>query len=142
MTTIMLTVLGFLLAAGAAFMALSYGGSAFDRSYDQSSAASLISNGSSVSAAANMHMTQRGFFPATLSDVTLKGIYLPTEPTITGIGSSHAIVEERYEVSGIDHRICYEINSELGQNGDVVTAGSRPGQMGCNSTDRVFYAAF
>ncbi len=142
MTTIILTVLGFLLAAGAAFMAFSYGGSAFDQSYDQSASASLVATGSSVAAGAHMYLTQEGSFPADLDELTFSGGYLPAEPTITGMGTAQAIVAERYEIAGIDSRVCYEVNSSVDQNGDVVTAGSRPGQLGCNTKDRVFYVNF
>lgn len=142
MTNIMLAVLGFVLAASAAFMTISYSGTAVDRAQDQTAAATLISNGSSVVGAANMHFSQQGFYPSSLSDVTLRGIYLPSDPSIDGIGSSQAIVDERYEVTGIEPRVCYEVNSSVTLTGDVVTAGSRPGLVGCNSTDLVFYASF
>lgn len=142
MTAIMLSILGFLLAAAAAFMAFSYGGTAFDATIDESASSALISNGSAVVSAANLHYSEKGFFPSDLNDVTLRGIFLPTRPKIDGLGSSQMIQNDRYEVSGVHPNVCYDVNTALAQESDLTTSGARPGYMGCNVTDNVFYANF
>jgi len=69
MTTIVLVVLGVLIAAIAAIMIIFFGGDAFGHSSDKAEAATLINNSVQIQAAVQMYHAQEGTMPGAGSGV-------------------------------------------------------------------------
>lgn len=140
MTTIILTIIGILLAAVSALMVINYGGSVFMETSNDAAAATLQNNASNVQVASKLYQQAYRALPTTLADLTVSGTYLTSAPNITGIGTGQTISSNRYEVSGVTEQVCNQVNLAVAPEGDVVTAGARPDKMGCNTSDLIFYA--
>lgn len=63
MTTIILVILGVLIAAAAVLFMLYYGGDGYTNAYVEAEAARLVGEGQQISSALELHYRQEGFFP-------------------------------------------------------------------------------
>lgn len=149
MTTIILTIIGILLAAAAALMVIFYGGDAFNAGSVGAQANTFQNAGTNVIAAVQLYKADGK--TATPTVPLLKAgddegrSYLKEDPSlpsgafgvITAAGSS-------YEVTGVDPAVCARINSNLKLTTAAKTAlsvaAARGGKMGCNTADSVFFA--
>lgn len=63
MTTIILTIIGVLIAAAAALMVIYYGGDVFERYSNEAEAGRLVTEGAQIEAAVELHYRQTGVYP-------------------------------------------------------------------------------
>lgn len=136
MTTIILTIIGILLAALAALMIIFYGGSAFNAGSTKAQANTLQNAGTNVISAADLALAN-GDTAATASVAALStGGYLKAAPSLPGTLTGDVDASGKYyEVASVPADVCAAVNSNL-----KVTAGAvGDSKMGC-STDSTFYA--
>ena len=161
MTTIILTMIGILLAAAAALMAIFYGGEAFNSGTIGAEANQIQNAGANVAAALQMYKAEQASAPRGLNQLTQtgsdrpNGAYLDELPALPE-GSTQSLVPlsattRMYYVFGVRRSVCDRINSNLG-NGirlshedefEAATAARiAPQKMGCMPTAEtgVFFA--
>lgn len=133
MTTIILSVLGILLAAAAALMVVFYGGNAFNKSTTESSASMIINAGQNVQAAANMYRMKNGREVILLETLWENGEYLAEEPILDTLDGfiGHDIYNggpnrKWYSAFSIDPEVCLAINKNLGLNAEGDTIADLP----------------
>ena len=129
MTTIILTIIGILLAASAALMVIFYGGDAFNAGATGASANTLQNAGTNAISASSMFKIDNGGTPPTsLSALTANGVYLKETPnlpqtidgttnvpvqSISNITSTTSGVRVLYSVSNVSTAVCDRINKNL-----------------------------
>lgn len=143
MTTIILTIIGILLAAAAALMVIFYGGDAFNSGSIGAEANTYQNAGTNVIAGAQI--ARADSIPVNTALLT-NTKYLKEAPALPN-GATGTVVGNAYEVpvGGANvAAVCARINENLKLNATTVTAlgaaAARPGKMGCNTADSVFYA--
>lgn len=137
MTTIILTIIGILLAAAAALMVIFYGGDAFNSGSVGARANTLQNAGTNVISAVTLFKAEGAATPGTVS--ALSPNYLKEEPALDGIGTQvDAITGGLYTVTGVEDEVCARVNKNLGL---AENATGKASKMGCDTTDNVFYAA-
>lgn len=145
MTTIILTIIGILLAAAAALMVIFYGGDAFNSGSVGAQANTLQNAGTNVIAAVQLYRADTGVEPKAEADLTTagpSGTYLKEAPALptaatpsyqTDVGVTKLI---SYHVGNVDTAVCARVNKNLKLTG-TVTLDS--GKMGC--AGGVFFAS-
>lgn len=158
MTTIILTIIGILLAAAAALMVIFYGGDAFNSGTVGAQANQLQNGGTNVVSAVQMFKAERATPPADLAALRTPlpngiGAYLDEEPALA-TGQTATLVNgpantnvRIYQVTGVAPAVCARVNTNLRNpaiaSGTAVTAAAP--KMGCipgaTETDNgTFYA--
>jgi len=141
MTTIILTIIGILLAAAAALMVIFYGGDAFNSGSVGAAANTYQNAGTNVISAVQMFKAENANSPASLTALASgpNGAYLDEEPALPN-GATAALANDIYTVTVVADdatattQVCDRINKNLG-NAAVPTGGEK---MGC--IDNVFFA--
>ena len=148
MTTIILTIIGILLAAAAALMVIFYGGDAFNAGSIGAQANTLQNAGTNVISAVQLQKAETGVgHSATV--VALSPLYLKEVPSLTGIGTpvetaagdGGNLASESYRVQlGTDANgkaVCARVNKNLKKAED---SKGFSGKMGCDTETSVFFA--
>lgn len=138
MTTIILTIIGILLAAVAALMVIFYGGDAFTSSSTGAHANTLQNAGTNVISAVSLYKAENGSAPATLAALTPS--YLKDSPATAGAATgAQSFDGVTYSVAGVSDEVCAKINTNLG----VTPADLTSNKMGClvgTADDNTFFA--
>lgn len=132
MTTIILTIIGILLAAAAALMVIFYGGDAFNSGTVGAQANQIQNAGTNVVSAAQMYRAERAVRPTSLEQLTdpanagPAGVYLDERPALP-IGANNTQLVQTlsataYTITGVPTAVCDRINRNLG-----VTLGAPAG---------------
>ena len=132
MTTIILTIIGILLAAVAALMVIFYGGDAFNSGTVGAQANQIQNAGTNVVSAAQMFRAERAVRPtsiAQLSDASgPAGAFLDELPALPtdedGNPLAQALTGTAYTVTGVSAAVCDRINRNLG-NPATLTGGEK-----------------
>ena len=115
MTTIILTIIGILLAAAAALMVIFYGGDAFNSGTVGAQANTLQNGGTNVISAVQMYKAETATAPtslANLTDVGPNGAYLSESPALpTGLVAAFGATS--WTVSGVTAEVCARVNKNL-----------------------------
>lgn len=147
MTTIILTLIGILLAAAAALMTVFYGSQAFSSSNANAGAVTLVNAAENVSTAFRIFFVARHERPATISE--MMPVYLAQVPNLGATGvlsdnitsSSGAYPGSFMRATNVTSSVCEKVNENTGNNSAATAlAGEMPGRVGCNVNDLVFYA--
>lgn len=148
MTSIILVLIGVLLAAFAALSVVFYGGDAFNAGNTKAAAATLVNMGENVRHAADLYRMMEGGDAADVGALVDKG-YLKQVPAPGALGQarpewrqialSNAAPVNAYVITGIDEKVCHEINRQMtGQETVVEAAGV---SVGCaaDGAQRYFF---
>ncbi len=141
MTTIILTIIGILLAAIAALMVIFYGGDAFSSSSTGALANTLQNAGTNVISAANLYRAENGTQAANLAALAPR--YLKDVPAVSNAGTTPAFdgATGFFTVQGVADTVCDKINENLGVPLDNEVGDHK---MGCDKGETadasVFYA--
>lgn len=140
MTTIILTIIGILLAAAAALMVIFYGGDAFNSGTVGAQANQIQNAGTNVVSAAQMYRAERAVRPANLDELTdpalagPAGVYLDEEPALPVGANGAALVQTlnttAYTIAGVPTAVCDRINANLGVELDAGAVVGTP-KMSC-----------
>jgi len=145
MTTIILTIIGILLAAAAALMVIFYGGDAFNSGTVGAQANQLQNGGTNVVSAIQMYKAERASAPTTFAQLTTagpNGAYLDELPALTGTQNASLVDQpafdpdgagplptvpgrQLYTVTGVPGQVCARINTNLGVTGPADLNGVR-----------------
>ena len=152
MTTIILTIIGILLAAAAALMVIFYGGDAFNSGSIGAQANTLQNAGTNIESAATLYKVENATAPASVGALTAVGAdgesYLKEPPALTGIGTAGADFDPAgdgsvyaFTVTGVSEEVCAKVNENV--LGDGYTAPTAVGdtKMGCVETSNTFFAS-
>jgi hypothetical protein len=145
MTTIILTIIGIVLAASAALMTTFYGGSVFSSGANSTASSTVQSAGTSVLIAIEMYKSEKGTSPTSLADLKTAGVggpFLKIDPVIPA-GSVQSFSGTQYIVSGLTNFVCDRINSDLQITEVTQETSSFSSKMICipsSSTTGTFYA--
>lgn len=141
MTTIILSILGIILAAAAATMVVFYGGNAFGDSSIDATANSIQNAGQNVIAASSMYKFDTGELPSEVEDLAVDGKYLTEVPSVEGFARNYDIEiasrhNRNYLIFPIDDEVCLKINQNLGLNSENDDVSDIPetqpeAKMGC-----------
>ena len=135
MTTIILSILGILLAAAAALMIVFYGGEAFTEGSVSAHSNTLENAGANVLSASMMYRLENGTLPTSLSQLVSGGRYLQEEPDLMGIGSSSYIAGGYFDVIDVSREVCLKVVENLAAEGgptpSVPAARDTGAKMGC-----------
>lgn len=123
MTTIILTIIGVLLAAIAALMVIFYGGDAFNSGTISARANNYINVGANFSAAVQLFKADGGNVGALRSLNDLRGgspetDYLKVFPSFDG--ATVVVDGGSFTIEGVNPRICSQINRNLGAKGNPI----------------------
>lgn len=145
MTTIILTIIGILLAAAAALMVIFYGGDAFNAGSVGAKANTLQNAGTNVISAVQLYRAEGATFPTAISTIGTQ--YLREEPALDGVGviadafvdgdTVTAGLQPQLQVTDVDADVCARVNKNLGR---PEASTGKAGKMGCDTTDDVFFA--
>lgn len=137
MTTIILTIIGILLAAAAALMVIFYGGDAFNSGSIGAQANTLQNAGTNVESAATLYKTENAADAAAVADL-VSGGYLKEAPALTGVGTlSDDISGGAFTVTGVSDEVCVKVNENL----SVAPAAVGDTKMGCVEASGTFFAS-
>ncbi len=131
MTTIILTIIGILLAAAAALMVIFYGGDAFNSGSVGAQANTYQNAGTNVISAVQMYKAETAKSPANLtalSEDNGSGKYLDEQPALPE-GIVGTLASDTYTVAEVPGNVCVRINKNL-KNTTVPTA-TTDAKMGC-----------
>ena len=145
MTTIILTIIGILLAAAAALMVIFYGGDAFNSGSVGAQANTLQNAGTNVISAVQLYKADGN--SGTISVVELQkdpngtGAYLKEAPALPSTVTA-AYSDTQFTATGVDAKVCARVNKNL-KNGVLSTVKTQPtdSKMGCYN-DNTFYATY
>lgn len=150
MTSVILVIIGILLAASAALFVVFYGGDAFNAGNNRAAAASIVNMGQNVRHAADLYRSMEGGDADGVSVLVAKG-YLSQAPQPGALGSaldawrqirpSNTSPINAYVITGVDQTVCLEINRQtVGRDEVVEVAGV---SMGCvaDGPQRYFFVA-
>lgn len=130
MTTIILTIIGILLAAVAALMIIFYGGDAFNKGSIGAQANTLQNAGTNVISATELAKTDGNSYTAVADLVTNQ--YLKEAPALPGVATTAALTATDYTVAltGTDaDAVCDKVESNLGHATPSSAVGTY--KMGC-----------
>lgn len=119
MTTIILTIIGILLAAAAALMVIFYGGDAFNSGTVGAQANQIQNGGTNVVSAIQMYKAERASAPTTFAQLTAagpNGAYLDEQPALPDLHTPALVTvgtRQLYTVSGVPAAVCTRINTNL-----------------------------
>jgi hypothetical protein len=146
MTTIILTIIGILLAAAAALMVIFYGGDAFNAGSIGAQANTLQNAGTNVISAVQLSRAESGLqFSGKVADL-VAGKYLKEVPSLTGIADASVTTDE--DIDGTNYvvslgsnanadAVCARVNKNLKL---TVAPALGATKMGC-ATGNVFFAS-
>jgi len=143
MTTIILTIIGILLAAAAALMVIFYGGDAFNAGSIGAQANTLQNAGTNVISAVQLARAESGVtFSGSVADL-VAGSYLKEAPSVEGIGTDKGIAGGTVYTVSLAAKgdknadaVCARVNKNLKR----AAVTGKDGKMGCDTTDNVFFA--
>ena len=146
MTTIILTIIGILLAAAAALMVIFYGGDAFNSGSIGAQANTLQNAGTNIESAATLYKVENATAPASLSDLTTVGAdgesYLKEAPALTGVGTASTDLSGGlFTVTGVSPEVCAKVNENILGDGYTAPAAAGDTKMGCVETSNTFFAS-
>lgn len=131
MTTIILTIIGILLAAAAALMVIFYGGDAFNSGSIGAQANTLQNAGTNVESAATLFRTENAERAENIGELVTGG-YLKETPALTGVGTANPdLTGGQFTVSNVSAEVCDKVNENLGSvtqdvdGNDVVTPSTK-----------------
>lgn len=149
MISIILVIIGILLAALAALFVVFYGGDAFNAGNAKAAAATIVNMGQNVRHAADLYRMMEGADAEDVTSLIAKG-YLAQAPQPGALGRpetawrrmrpSNAAPLDAYVITGIDEQVCREINRQaVGRDEVVQSAGI---DVGClaDGAQRYFFA--
>lgn len=149
MTTIILTIIGILLAAAAALMVIFYGGDAFNSGTIGAQAATFQNAGTNVLSAITYYRNEQGVLPSSITSLTENGLSgkppLDAIPDLPGVSTSdQSVVGTRYLVNNVPAEVCKRINKNLKVSVTPTAPVSTP-VMGCalasaSATTGTFFA--
>ena len=132
MTTIILTIIGILLAAAAALMVIFYGGDAFNSGSIGAQANTLQNAGTNVESAATLYKVEEALNATSVSSLSPR--YLKEAPALTGVGTLVDTLTDtdgdgfaEFTVTGVADQVCDKVNENL----DVSPTAVGDGKMGC-----------
>jgi len=142
MTTIILTIIGILLAAAAALMVIFYGGDAFNAGSIGAQANTLQNAGTNVISAVQLQKAESGTgHSATVA--ALAPSYLKEVPALEGIGTLNDDISGEVFTVALAAKgdknadaVCARVNKNLKRT----TVTGKTGKMGCDTADNVFFA--
>lgn len=139
MTTIILTIIGVLLAAAATLMIVFYGGNVFGVGRVAADASTLSNAGTNVLMASSLYRADHSSFPAgpTSADILAEftGTYLNRDPELPE-GFSAQYSSTQYTVSGISDEVCDRVN----ENARLTPTAIGDGKMAC--FEGTFFAVY
>ena len=142
MTTIILTIIGILLAAAAALMVIFYGGDAFNSGSVGAQANTIQNAGTNVVSAAQMYRAERAVKPTTLAnlqdDSGAGGAYIDEKPALPLALTHTESLAGGYQVANVPEKVCNRINSNLKVT-QPATADAATAKMSC-AADLTFVA--
>ena len=137
MTSIILVLVGILLATLAALFVVFYGGQAFNSGNTRAAATSLVNMGQNVRHAAELHRLTEGEEARGVDDLVSRG-YLAQAPAPGGLGEAENAWREMpgpggdpsgaYVITGIDPSVCREVNRQATGRDEAPTPEDA---MGC-----------
>ncbi|MFZ3481740.1 hypothetical protein [Sphingomonas sp. 3-13AW] len=143
MTTIILTILGILLAAAAALMVIFYGGDAFNAGSIGAQANTLQNAGTNVISAVQLQRAETGTANSGDLDGLVTGKFLAEAPSVEGIGLLSKDISSGVFTIALDpvgdanaDAVCARVNKNLKRDASI----GKDGKMGCDTTDNVFFA--
>lgn len=119
MTTIILTIIGILLAAAAALMVIFYGGDAFNAGSVGARANTIQNGGTNFIAAVQLYKADGKPVSAVDSVAALQDAsepandYLKEFPTLDGIAGTVTVTDGNLTVAGVKNDVCLRINRNL-----------------------------
>jgi len=145
MTTIILTIIGILLAAAAALMVIFYGGDAFNSGSIGAQANTLQNAGTNIESAATLYKVENATAPTSVSQLTTVGAdgesYLKESPALTGIGVTDGDLSTgSFVVTGVSDEVCAKVNENVLGEGYTAPTAIGDTKMGCVETSNTFYA--
>ena len=139
MTTIILTLIGVLLAATATLMIMFYGGDVFGAGRVAADASTLANAGTNLLMASQLHEIDR---PGGLTGTThaavraeLIGEYLSEDPSLPA-GMTIAYSKDDFRVTGVSEEVCDRVSLDAG----ITPTAIGQGKMNC--FEGTFYANF
>ena len=146
MTTIILTIIGILLAAAAALMVIFYGGDAFNSGSIGAQANTLQNAGTNSESAATLNKVENATAPASIGDLTAVGAdgesYLKESPALTGIGATDGDLSTgNFVVTGVSEEVCAKVNENVLGEGYTAPAAVGHTKMGCVESSQTFFAS-
>jgi len=145
-TTVILVMIGILIAAAAAAMVVWFGGDAFGRTGDAVRASQLLNAGQNVLSAYQIYIAQNGTEPTSYADLTATRQYLADRPTIpSDLGTvqdqwqSMSGSGDSFAVTGVPQVVCQRVNRALRDDEGIPTTVQKA--MGCmeHGGTNVFY---
>ncbi len=148
MTTIILTIIGILLAAAAALMVIFYGGDAFNSGTVGAQANQIQNAGTNVVSAAQMYRAERAVRPTSLAQLQdgsgPAGAFLDELPALpagaNGVALTQALTSTSYTITGVPAAVCDRVNANLGVEVDPDNAGQFLGNPKMSCAAGVFTA--
>lgn len=126
MTTIILTIIGILLAAAAALMVIFYGGDAFNSGTVGAQANQIQNAGTNLVSAGQMFRTENPAWPTAVTNLTTagtNGAYLDELPALpqgvtltTATQGTGTLTGRLYQITNVPIAVCNRINSNLRLN--------------------------
>lgn len=143
MTTIILTIIGILLAAAAALMVIFYGGDAFNSGTVGARANQIQNGATNVVSAIQLFKAEFGTAPTAIDDLTVTGSTRPNGPFLDELPALPAGLTASmtngtgnvryYQVAAVPGNVCVRINANL-RNPSILSgtpvANATP-KMGC-----------
>lgn len=129
MTTIILTILGILIAAASALMIVYYGGDMYGSGTVGAEANGVMNAGANVVAAIDQYRINERADPADVDALVASGYFKPD-----GVPGDMALTRGtpgRFTISGIADDVCARINETLGRSASDASAGLGP--SGCQN---------
>jgi hypothetical protein len=132
-TSIVLVIVGIMLAAAAALMVAYYGGDAYNSANAKAAAATIVNLGENVRNAAELYRMQEGSDPPDPAALVSAG-YLGSPPDIGTLGTPQQAWRDvdagtgpvrAYVITDVDARICDEIGARGSRIVGCVEDGSR-----------------
>jgi predicted acyltransferase len=147
MTTIILTIIGILLAAAAALMVIFYGGDAFNAGSVGARANTLQNAGTNVLSAIQLYRADGKLVSAITSTNDLMGAgdanYLKEMPSFSSVNPDTAPVATTvgsvFHVTNVPDAVCARVNKNLGLGTGAISEATTI-KMGCDTTSKIFFA--
>lgn len=140
MTTIILTIIGILLAAAAALMVVFYGGDAFSSGTLGADANMIQNAGTNVASATQMYRAEKGGYPTDLTQLLdgtgISGAFLDSIPAVPAPATVESAIgtDRKFLVNAVPTAICTRINKNLKVGTQPATVALATAKMSCTTT--------
>ena len=150
MTTVILTIIGILLAAAAALMIVYYGSDGYERGATNAQASTLVNAAQNVMSAEQMFFNRDGKGSADLTELQTEK-FLSDLPEITDgqvqetyadLTNSEGDTRRAFVVTNVTEEVCLSVEQRINQSNLSTVPTSPERQIGCynNGTENIFYA--